>query len=49
LGVVSELGTRFRVENPDGEYLVEQQAYYEPDGDHMGSLRVMCVSFLPVS
>jgi hypothetical protein len=49
IGRRQRVGYRFRVENPDGEYLVEQQAYYEPDGDQIGWLRVMCVGFLPVS
>jgi hypothetical protein len=38
---------RFRVNNPDGEFLVEQQAYYETDGEEISWLRIMCAGYLP--
>ena len=39
------VGYCFRVENPDGRYLVEQQAYYEHDGARITWLRVICAGF----
>jgi hypothetical protein len=41
------VGYRFRITNPDGAYLVEQQAYYRvDDADRIGWLRIMCSGFL---
>jgi hypothetical protein len=37
---------RFDVENPDGTYVVEQQAYYRGDG-RIQHLRVLCSGFRP--
>jgi hypothetical protein len=39
------VGYRFRVTNRDGRYLVEQQAYLEPDGDQIKWIRVMCAGY----
>ena len=39
------VGYRFRVENPDGTHLVEQQAYYEDEGGRITWLRVICAGF----
>jgi hypothetical protein len=38
---------RMKVTNPDGDYVVEQQAYFESDRDRIGWLRIMCSGFLP--
>jgi hypothetical protein len=38
---------RFGGTNGDGPYVVEQQAYYELDGDRITWLRVMCSGYLP--
>lgn len=37
---------RMRLRNPDGEYLMEQRAYYQTEGDRIGWLRVMCSGFV---
>lgn len=43
------VGYRFRVRNPDGRFLVEQQAYlYARDG-RIAWMRVMCSGFRPAS
>jgi hypothetical protein len=42
-------GYRFRVRNPDGEFLVEQQAYIEERDGRIGWMRVVCSGFRPVS
>lgn len=47
VGDRERVGYRFRVTNPSGRYVVEQQAYYDADGDRIGWLRVMCSGFRP--
>lgn len=41
------IGYRFRVRNPDGEHLVEQQAYIEACGGRIVWMRVLCSGFRP--
>lgn len=48
LGSLGRVGYRFKVDRPDGEFTVEQQAYYETDGERISSLRIMCTGFLRV-
>lgn len=38
---------RLRVRNADGVFLVEQQAYYDSDGEKIGWLRILCAGFQP--
>jgi hypothetical protein len=38
---------RMRLRNPDGEYLMEQRAYYQAEDDRIGWMRVMCSGFVP--
>lgn len=42
------VGYRFRVTNPDGRFLVEQQVYLEPRDGQIGWMRVVCSGFRPV-
>jgi hypothetical protein len=42
------VGYRFGVSNPDGRFLVEQQAYLEPRDGRIGWMRVVCSGFRPV-
>jgi hypothetical protein len=42
------VGYRVAVTTPGGPHLVEQQAYYETDGDRITWLRVLCAGKLPV-
>ncbi len=44
---VDRVAYRLRVRLPDGEYLVEQQAYYETVDDRISWLRIMCTGFVP--
>jgi hypothetical protein len=37
---------RFRIAGGDGDYLAEQQAYLDADGDQIGWLRIMCSGFV---
>jgi hypothetical protein len=48
LGSMDRVGYRFRVRRPDGEFTIEQQAYYVTDGDQISWLRIMCTGFLPL-
>jgi hypothetical protein len=43
------VGYRFRVRNPDGEFLVEQQAYLAERDGRIGWMRVVCSGFRPVA
>jgi hypothetical protein len=38
---------RFRVRNPDGDYVCEQTAYYDADAGTITKLRILCSGFLP--
>jgi hypothetical protein len=37
-----------RVRNADGDHLVEQQAYYDTDGDRIIWMRVLCSGYRPL-
>ncbi len=41
------VGYRFSVTNPDGDFLVEQQAYLEEREGRIGWMRVVCSGFRP--
>ncbi len=43
------VGYRFRVRNPDGLHLCEQQAYVGERDGRIGWLRIMCAGFRPVA
>jgi hypothetical protein len=43
------VGYRFRVRNPDGHFLVEQQAYIEERDGRIAWMRVVCSGLRPVS
>jgi hypothetical protein len=42
------VGYRFSVDNPDGRFLVEQQAYLSARDGRIGWMRVVCSGFRPV-
>lgn len=42
------VGYRLRVRKPDGEHLVEQQAYLTERDGQIGWLRIMCAGYRPV-
>ena len=42
------VGYRFAVTNPDGRFLVEQQAYLEVEDGQSGWMRLVCSGFRPV-
>jgi hypothetical protein len=43
------VGYRFAVTNPDGEHLVEQQAYLSVHDGRIDWMRVLCSGFRPVA
>ena len=47
IGALERVGYRFRVERPDGEFVIEQQAYLEAEGERIRWLRILCTGFLP--
>jgi hypothetical protein len=42
------VGYRFSVDNPDGRFVVEQQAYLSARDGRIGWMRVVCSGFRPV-
>jgi hypothetical protein len=42
------VGYRLAVSNPDGRFLVEQQAYYETRDGSISWMRIMCSGWRPV-
>ena len=48
VGARHRVGYRLGVTNDDGDHMVEQQAYYESDGDRITWLRIMCAGYQPV-
>jgi hypothetical protein len=38
---------RFRLRNPDGDYVCEQTAYYDEAKGRITNLRILCTGFLP--
>ncbi len=49
VGSLGRVGYRFKVERPEGNSVIEQQAYFETDGEKISWLRIMCTGFLPLS
>ena len=43
------VGYRLRVRNPDGRFIVEQQAYYTERDGRISWMRVLCSGFRPYS
>jgi hypothetical protein len=43
------VGYRFTVSNPDGRFVVEQQAYLSASDGRIGWMRVVCSGFRPLS
>jgi hypothetical protein len=43
---VGRVGYRLAVTRPDGDFTVEQQAYYQTDGETIAWLRIMCTGFV---
>ena len=48
VGDRERVGYRLRVTNPDGRFLVEQQAYLAERDGRIGWMRVVCSGFRPV-
>ena len=46
-GPVERVGYRLHVRRPDGDFVVEQQAYYQSEGERISWLRIMCSGFAP--
>jgi hypothetical protein len=48
IGSLERVAYRFVVDRPDGQFVIEQQAYYETDGATISWMRIMCSGFLPL-
>lgn len=44
----SHVAYRLLVCNPDGDFLVEQQVYYQAEGDQITWMRALCSGYRPV-
>jgi len=49
IGSLERVAYRFTVDRPEGEFTIEQQAYYETDGETIAWMRIMCTGFVPLS
>ena len=49
VGSRDRVGYRLHVETPDGQFVVEQQAYYETRDDKISWIRIMCTGYLPLT
>lgn len=49
IGSLDHVTYRFLVDRPDGQFTIEQQAYYETEGTTISWMRLMCSGFLPLS
>jgi hypothetical protein len=47
VGGRQHLAYRLQVTRDDREYLVEQQAYYDAEGDQISWMRVLCAGYQP--
>jgi hypothetical protein len=46
VGDVDHVAYRFRATLPDGEFVIEQQAYFRTDDDRISWLRILCTGFV---
>jgi hypothetical protein len=46
VGTVDCVGYRFQAKLPDGDFIIEQQAYFEAENDKMSWLRILCSGFV---
>ena len=49
VGPLDRVGYRCNVPGPDGEIVIEQQAYFETDAETISWIRIMCSGFLPLA
>jgi|KBSMisStaDraftv2_1062788.scaffolds.fasta_scaffold105233_1 hypothetical protein len=47
VGAVGHVAYRFRARRPDGDFIIEQQAYLETDDDRICWLQILCSGFVP--
>jgi hypothetical protein len=49
IGSLERVAYRFLIDRPDGQFTIEQQAYYTTDGTTISWMRLMCSGFRPLS
>ncbi len=47
VGTVEHVAYRFRARRPDGDFLIEQQAYLTTQDDRISWLQILCSGFVP--
>jgi hypothetical protein len=46
VGPVDRVGYRFAVRFPDGDFIIEQQAYFKSEDDKIAWLQILCSGFV---
>ena len=46
VGTVDRVGYRFQARLPDGDFIIEQQAYLRAENDKISWLRILCSGFV---
>ncbi|MGH9054953.1 MAG: hypothetical protein ACRDYY_03690 [Acidimicrobiales bacterium] len=46
VGTVERVGYRFQAALPDGDFVIEQQAYFRTENEKMSWLRIVCSGFV---
>ncbi len=49
VGPLDRVSYRFKVKRPEGEFVIEQQAYFQVSEEQISWLRIMCSGFLPLN
>lgn len=49
VGSVQRVGYQLEVTRPDGNFVIEQQAYYRTEAGRISWLRIACSGFIPVA
>ncbi|MGH3472814.1 MAG: hypothetical protein ACRDPG_12335 [Nocardioidaceae bacterium] len=46
VGPLDRVGYRFQAKLPDGDFVIEQQAYFRAENDRISWLRILCSGFV---
>ncbi len=46
VGPVDRVGYRFQAKLPDGDFIIEQQAYFRAENDKISWLQILCSGFV---
>jgi hypothetical protein len=46
VGIIERVGYRFQVARPDGDFVIEQQAYFKTEDNKISTLQMLCSGFV---